>query len=363
MTWRGQFWRLLQITRILVRHDLDEFVSAIHLFRPYRWLLRIMPWRWRPARREPRGVRLREALEELGPIFVKFGQILSTRPDLLPEDIAEELSKLQDRVPPFPGEQAVAVIEQAYEAPLEEFFSDFDRVPVASASVAQVHFAHLPDGSEVAVKVLRPGVERMIVRDVAVLYTLAGLAMRYSADLRRLRPAEVVDEFKKTVQDELDLRREAANASHLRANFADSDLLYVPRIYWEQTRREVMVMERISGIPISNIEALKAAGIDMRRLAHNGVTIFFPQAFRDGFFHADMHPGNIFVTLAKKKLFGEVGIDGLFGPSETLVIADGEADPSLVAADLVAAAEHDELAVTALITTSQELARSVAGEI
>ncbi|GMQ89725.1 MAG: ubiquinone biosynthesis regulatory protein kinase UbiB [Gammaproteobacteria bacterium] len=322
MTWHGQLWRLLQITRILVKHDLDEFVSAIHLFRPYLWLLRIMPWRWRPGRREPRGVRLREALEELGPIFVKFGQILSTRPDLLPEDIAEELSKLQDRVPPFPGEQAVAVIEQAYDAPLEEFFSDFDRVPVASASVAQVHFAHLPDGSEVAVKVLRPGVERIIARDVAVLYTLAGFAMRYSADLRRLRPAEVVDEFSKTVQDELDLRREAANASHLRANFADSDLLYVPRIYWEQTRRAVMVMERISGIPISNIEALKAAGIDMRRLAHNGVTIFFTQAFRDGFFHADMHPGNIFVTPEGQYRAVDFGIMGSLGEQDKRYLAE-----------------------------------------
>ncbi|MEE8511319.1 MAG: ubiquinone biosynthesis regulatory protein kinase UbiB [Acidiferrobacterales bacterium] len=322
MIWRGQLWRLPQITRILVKHDLDEFISAIHLFRPYRWLLRIMPWRWRPRRRVPRGVRLRKALEELGPIFVKFGQIVSTRPDLLPEDIADELSKLQDRVPPFPGEQAVTIVEQAYGVPINEVFTDFDRAPIASASVAQVHFARLPDGSEVAVKVLRPGIERVVARDVAVLYTMAGLATRYSSDARRLRPAEVVDEFNKTLQDELDLRREAANASQLRANFLDSDMLYVPRIYWDQTRRAVMVMERISGIPISNVEALKAAGVDMRRLAHNGVKIFFTQAFRDGFFHADMHPGNIFVTVEGQYRAVDFGIMGSLGEQDKRYLAE-----------------------------------------
>lgn len=322
MIWRGQLWRLPQITRILVKHDLDEFISAIHLFRPYRWLLRIMPWRWRPRRRVPRGVRLRKALEELGPIFVKFGQIVSTRPDLLPEDIADELSKLQDRVPPFPGEQAVTIVEQAYGVPINEVFTDFDRTPIASASVAQVHFARLPDGSEVAVKVLRPGIERVVARDVAVLYTMAGLATRYSSDARRLRPAEVVDEFNKTLQDELDLRREAANASQLRANFLDSDMLYVPRIYWDQTRRAVMVMERISGIPISNVEALKAAGVDMRRLAHNGVKIFFTQAFRDGFFHADMHPGNIFVTVEGQYRAVDFGIMGSLGEQDKRYLAE-----------------------------------------
>lgn len=322
MIWRGQLWRLPQITRILVKHDLDEFISAIHLFRPYRWLLRIMPWRWRPRRRVPRGVRLRKALEELGPIFVKFGQIVSTRPDLLPEDIADELSKLQDRVPPFPGEQAVTIVEQAYGVPINEVFTDFDRTPIASASVAQVHFARLPDGSEVAVKVLRPGIERVVARDVAVLYTMAGLATRYSSDARRLRPAEVVDEFNKTLQDELDLRREAANASQLRANFLDSDMLYVPRIYWDQTRRTVMVMERISGIPISNVEALKAAGVDMRRLAHNGVKIFFTQAFRDGFFHADMHPGNIFVTVEGQYRAVDFGIMGSLGEQDKRYLAE-----------------------------------------
>ena len=261
-------------------------------------------------------------MEELGAIFVKFGQILSTRPDLLPEDIADELSKLQDRVPPFSGEQAVAVIERAYGGPIDRYLQAFERKPAASASVAQVHFARLSDGSEVAVKVLRPGVEKVIQRDLAVLYTVARLASRYSADARRLRPIEVVDEFNKTLQDELDLRREAANASQLRANFADSDMMYVPRVYWDLARRDVMVMEWITGIPISNIEALKAAGIDMRRLAHNGVRIFFTQAFRDGFFHADMHPGNIFVTPEGQYRAVDFGIMGSLGEQDKRYLAE-----------------------------------------
>lgn len=318
----AQLRRLLQIVGVLVKHDLDEFVSAVAPLRSYRLFLRLLPWRWWPRARLPRGARLRQALEELGAIFVKFGQILSTRPDLLPEDIAEELAKLQDRVPPFPGEQAVAVIERAYGSRLSDFFSEFDRVPAASASVAQVHFARLPAGSEVAVKVLRPHVERLIERDLGVLYMLARLARRYSADARRLRPVEVVDEFRKTLADELDLRREAANASQLRANFADSDMLYVPQVYWELTRREVMVMERISGIPISNVEALKQAGVDMRRLAHNGVKIFFTQAFRDGFFHADMHPGNIFVTPQGQYRAVDFGIMGSLGEEDKRYLAE-----------------------------------------
>jgi len=318
----AQVVRLLRITQIFVRHDLDEFVSAIHLFRPYRLLLRLTPWRWWPRTPSPRGVRLREALEELGPIFVKFGQMLSTRPDLMPEDIAEELAKLQDQVPPFPEERAMTIIEQALRAKLEDHFSEFTRTPVASASVAQVHLARLHDGSEAAVKVLRPGIEVVIERDLELLYMLARLATRYWAEARRLRPVEVVDEFSKTIHDELDLRREAANASQLRANFAGSELLYIPRIYWDQTRRTVMVMERIHGIPISNIRALKEAGVDMRRLAHNGVEIFFTQAFRDGFFHADMHPGNIFVTPEGQYRAVDFGIMGSLGEGDKRYLAE-----------------------------------------
>ncbi len=317
-----QLARLLRITRIFVKHDLDEFVQTIHLFRPYRLLLRLLPWRWWRTAAAPRGQRLREALEELGPVFVKFGQVLSTRPDLLPEDIALELARLQDQVPAFPEAVSVAIIERALNGRLEDFFSEFTRKPLASASVAQVHKAKLLDGAEVVVKVLRPGIEPVIERDLQLLYTLARLAVRYWADGRRLRPVEVVDEFRKTLRDELDLRVEAANASQLRANFEGSSLLYVPRVYWDLVRREVMVMERIHGIPISNLEELKRAGIDMRRLAHNGVEIFFTQAFRDGFFHADMHPGNIFVFPDGRYCAVDFGIMGSLSEQDKRYLAE-----------------------------------------
>lgn len=321
MTRLAQLKRLLRVTRICVRHDLDEFVVALHLFRPYRFLLRLLPWRWLPRIKAPRAARLRAALEELGPLFVKFGQIVSTRPDLLPEDIALELAKLQDQVPPFSGEAAIAEIERAYGGRLQDYFAEFERTPIASASIAQVHFAKLKDGSEVAVKVLRPDVETAIARDLDVLYTLAQLALRYWPDARRLRPVEVVDEYNRVIHDEIDLMREAANASQLRANFIDSDLLYVPKIFWDYTRRQVLVMERVTGIPISNVDALKAAGVDMRRLAHNGVEIFFTQAFRDGFFHADMHPGNIFVSREGQYRAVDFGIMGTLSDADKHLLA------------------------------------------
>jgi ubiquinone biosynthesis protein len=290
--------RLVEIQRVLLRHGLDDLVRATHLYRPLRFLFFLSPWVWFGRRREAsRGERARLALEELGPIFVKFGQALSTRRDLLPPDLADELAKLQDRVPPFPGATARALIEQAYGRPVAETFSSFDTTPLAAASIAQVHAARLPGGEEVVVKVLRPGMRAVIGRDLEVLHALAALAERYWPEGRRLRPREIVAEYQKTILDELDLMREAANASQLKRNFAGSDLLYVPEVYWDYCRADVMVMERIRGVPISDLAALKAAGANIPQLASNGVRIFFTQVFRHNFFHADMHPGNIFVLV------------------------------------------------------------------
>jgi len=290
--------RLLQIQRVLVRHGLDEIVLAMHLFRPLRFFFYMSPATWFERRRGgSRGERIRLALEELGPIFVKFGQALSTRRDLLPTDIADELEKLQDRVPPFPGAEARAIAERAYGRPLSEVFEHFDEQPLAAASVAQVHLARLRSGEEVVVKVIRPGVRERIERDLEVMYVLARLALDYSADGHRLRPVEVVREYEKTILDELDLMREAANAAQLKRNFAGSELLYVPEVYWDYCRPEAMVMERIHGVIVSDLDELRRRGTNIQRLAENGVTIFFTQVLRHNFFHADMHPGNIFVQL------------------------------------------------------------------
>ncbi len=318
-----QLFRLSRIARVFIRHGLDEFVDTLHLSRPYRTVLRLLPWRWwRAAEDSPRGVRLREALEELGPVFVKFGQVLSTRPDLLAEDLATELAKLQDQVAPFSGDQAKLLVEQAYGDALGDHLRNFNAEPVAAASVAQVHLAELLDGTEVIVKVLRPDIDEVIERDLDLLYALAGLAEQYWDEGPRLRPVEVVGEFDKTIHDELDLRREAANASQLRANFIDSDIVYVPKVYWEHTRQNVMVMERIHGIPIRDVDAIRKAGIDMRQLAHNGVEIFFTQAFRDGFFHADMHPGNIFVSEDGQYRAVDFGIVGTLSDSDKRYLAE-----------------------------------------
>ena len=290
--------RLLEIQRVLLRHGLDDFVRATHLYRPLRFVFLLSPGLWLARRRgTTRGDRLRLALEELGPIFVKFGQAVSTRRDLLPNDIADELAKLQDRVPPFSGSIARAAIERAYGKPVTEVFSEFNETPLAAASIAQVHVARLRTGQEVVVKVLRPGMREVIQRDLEVLHALADLAQRYWGDARRLRPREVVREYEKTIIDELDLMREAANAALLKRNFAGSPLLYVPEVYFDYCRVDVMVMERIHGVPISDMAALRAAGADIPKLARNGVEIFFTQVFRHNFFHADMHPGNIFVLL------------------------------------------------------------------
>ena len=327
--------RLIEIQRVLVRHGLDEFVRATHLYRPLRFLFLLSPWTWVVRRRQaPRGERLREALQELGPIFVKFGQALSTRRDLLPVDIADELAKLQDRVPPFDGRIARAVVETAYGRPVGDVFAKFDEAPLAAASIAQVHTAELPpevalNGAktrEVVVKVLRPGMHAVIARDLEVLHALARIAHEHWSGAQRLKPIEIVREYEKTILDELDLMREAGNASQLRRNWEGSTLLYVPAVHWDFCRPGVMVMERIHGVHISNMQRLREAGTDIRRLAENGVEIFFTQVFRHNFFHADMHPGNIFVLTedpaAPKYAAVDFGIVGTLDPRDQYYLAE-----------------------------------------
>jgi ubiquinone biosynthesis protein len=321
-----QALRLVHINSVLIRHRLDEIAFATHLLRPVSFLLYLLPWNWLRRRPLPRGVRIRQALEDLGPIFVKFGQIMSTRPDLLPDDIAEELASLQDRVPPFPGKHARRIVEREFKCKLDEVFSEFSEAPIASASIAQVHAARLKDGTEVVVKVVRPGIEELIRRDVGLLYLLAGLAERYWRHGRRLRPREVVAEYEKTILDELDLLREGASASQLRRNFEGSDLLHVPEVFWRYTGRNIMVMERISGIPISDTEALIKHGVDLKALAERGVEIFFTQVMKHNFFHADMHPGNIFVSKDNPErptyIAVDFGIMGSLTPEDRRYLAE-----------------------------------------
>ena len=318
--------RLVGIQRVLVRHGLDEYVRKTHLYRPLRFLALLQPsTRAERARGGSRALRLRLALEELGPIFIKFGQALSTRRDLLPADIADELAKLQDRVPPFPAREAREAIETALGKPVGDLFGTFDEAPLAAASVAQVHTATLKDGREVVVKVLRPGVGERIHRDLEVMHALASLAERYWEDVRRLRPIEVVDEYEKTITDELDLQREAANATQLRRNFAGSPLLYVPEIHWDYCRKNVLVMERIHGVPINDIARLRELNVNIQKLAEHGVEIFFTQMLAHNFFHADMHPGNIFVDVTDpenpKYAAVDFGIVGTLDPRDQNYIA------------------------------------------
>ena len=316
---RGAF-----ILWVVLRHGLDELVLSSFDHPWLRRLTRVVTFGRRLD--APRGQRLREALERLGPIFVKFGQVLSTRRDLLPPDIADELARLQDRVPPFPGEVAVATVERAYGRPLDEVFSAFDRVPVASASIAQVHFATLRAGAgagrEVAVKVLRPNMLPAIDKDLALMRMMAGWLERLSADGRRLKPREVVAEFDKYLHDELDLLREASNAAQLRRNMAGLDLVIIPEMVWDWCRTDVMVMERMHGVPINRTDELRRLGVDIPRLARDGVTIFFTQVFRDGFFHADMHPGNIQVSVDPATFGRYISLD--FGIVGTLTAFDKE---------------------------------------
>jgi ubiquinone biosynthesis protein len=314
--------RLIRINWVMMSHGLDEIVLKTHLFRPIRYLAFFSPNYWLRKPKESRGVRIRRTLEDLGPIYVKFGQTLSTRKDLLPEDIAEELVKLQDRVPPFSVELARNIIEQQLGQSIETAFDEFEPQPLASASVAQVHTATLKTGEKVIVKVLRPDIEDKIHSDVALLYEFARLAERFWSDARRLRAAEVVAEFEKTILDELDLLREAANASAIRNNFKNSDSLYIPEIHWPLTRRKVLVMERIYGVPVGDIPALRVGNADFKKLAERGVEIFFTQVFRDNFFHADMHPGNIFVQLPDKYLAVDFGIVGSLSDTDQRYLAE-----------------------------------------
>jgi len=316
------FRHLIRIGAVMRRYGLDEVLSNVDSLKRYTWAFKLIPVNRKNVKNLPRGERFRLALQDLGPVFIKFGQALSTRPDMLPADVALELAKLQDKVPPFSGEEAVRLVEEAYGESVSDRFASFDTEPIAAASVAQVHYATLKTGEEVVIKVLRPDILPLIDRDIALLHRLAELAMRYWPDARRLRLDEIVDDYDSTIHDELDLMREAANASQLRINFLNSDLIYVPEVYWDHCQTNVMCMERIDGIPIRDVDAIIEAGIDMKKLGHAGVEIFFTQAFRDGFFHADMHPGNIFVSKEGQYRAVDFGIMGSLSDMDKRYLAE-----------------------------------------
>lgn len=317
--------RTLKIIQVFARYRLDTLFLSLSLPWYVRLLVWLLPWRFVIPASKPEAERLRLALEALGPVFIKFGQMLSTRRDLLRDDFAEELKKLQDQVPPFSGTRATSIIEKALEKPVTELFLEFSVEPMASASVAQVHKATLFDGREVVVKVIRPGIAKTIRKDVDLLYTLARIVHAAWQEGRRLRPVEVVSEYEQTIFDELDLRKEAANGSQLRRNFEQSDILYIPEIYWDYTRSNVLVMERIHGIPVAEVDQLLEQNTDMKILAERGVEIFFTQVFRDSFFHADMHPGNIFVSrntpASPQYIAVDFGIIGSLTPEDQSYLA------------------------------------------
>lgn len=318
--------RLIRINFILMRYNIDEIVLGTHWLYPLRFFVYLNPYYWALKNKLTRAERIRLAIEELGPIFVKAGQIISTRRDLLPDDIATELAKLQDRVPPFPGATAIKIIEESLNCSLNEVFAEFDANALASASIAQVHAAKLISGESVVVKVLRPNIRKTIDRDIDLLMTFAGIAQKYWFKSRHFKPKEMVNEVAQTLYDELDLMREGANATQLRRNFADSKHLYIPKIHWHYTRHSILVMERIYGIPIHDIERLKNAGFDMKLLAERGIEIFFTQVFRDSFFHADLHPGNIFVSEKDPKnptyIFVDFGIVGSLNHEDQRYLAE-----------------------------------------
>ena len=338
--------RIFVILWVVSRYRLDEFIPLAHLPLPARILFFLAPWHFFPKPKLSRGERIRLALETLGPIFIKFGQILSTRRDLLPDDIADALKNLQDNVAPFPGEQAKQIIETALKQKTEQLFSEFSVEPLASASIAQVHSAQLKNGKEVIVKVIRPNLEGTINQDIALMMALATLLENYWADGKRLHPVQIVKDYQKTIFDELDLQREAANASQLRRNFTHSELIYIPEIFWDYTNHDVLVMERIYGMPVANVEQLKASGVDLKVLAERGVEIFFTQVFRDSFFHADMHPGNIFVSAEHTHNPQYIAID--FGIVGTLT----QEDQNYLARNLLAFFKRDYRLVAELHVSS-----------
>jgi ubiquinone biosynthesis protein len=344
--------RLFSILWVVSRYRLDEFIPLKQLPPGVRILLLLAPWHLFPRPKLDRGERVRLALETLGPIFIKFGQILSTRRDLLPDDMADSLKQLQDNVQPFSGQLARQLIEQGLNKPINQVFSEFSIEPLATASIAQVHAARLHNGKEVIVKVIRPGIEKTIRKDINLMQVLAHWLERYWADGKRLHPVQLVEDYEKTIYDELDLQREAANASQIRRNFPASELIYIPEIFWDFTNQHVLVMERISGIPVADIPALKAAGVNLKVLAERGVEIFFTQVFRDSFFHADMHPGNIFVSAANPQKPQYIAID--FGIVGTL----SQEDQNYLARNLLAFFKRDYRMVAELHISSGWIPKS-----
>ena len=324
--------RVGKILLTVARHRLDRNIDR---FANHRWWYRLSPLRLIPAPGKPDAVRLREAIEQLGPIFIKFGQILSTRRDLLPEDYADELAKLQDQVPPFPSDIAIARIEASLGDTIHALFAHFDAQPIASASLAQVHAATLASGDEVVVKVIRPDIEPVIEKDLALIHTMAGLLERISRDARRLKLKAVVADYERTIFDELNLQKEAANTATLRRNFAGSELLYAPKVYWERCAASVLTLERVRAVPISDIDTLRAAGTDMRKLAERGVETFFTQVFKHNFFHADMHPGNIFIDISDPAHPSYIAIDC------AIIGTLGDEDQSYLARNILAFLNRD----------------------
>lgn len=321
-----QFFRLLKINYVLAKNGLDRILVSVSFLRFFSFLIYLNPWNWFRFNPLPRGVALRKSLEELGPIFVKFGQALSTRPDILPKDVAIELSKLQDNVPPFSSADVLKILAKSFGKSAHDVFAKFSEEPLASASIAQVHAATLITGEDVVVKVLRPNIKKIIKKDIRILKKIAYMLDKYSKDSRRFKPVEVVREFEKSIFDELDLHREAANASQLRRNFLNSQLLHVPAVHWDYVNDNTLVMDRIYGIPVSSIDELRKHNINLKKLAERGLEIFFTQVFRDSFFHADMHPGNIFVAADKPEnpqyICVDFGIIGTLNDNDQRYLAE-----------------------------------------